>query len=55
MIAVTDKMMIDLFVAEWERAQGYKPAAFQKAIALQRIQRGQTVREIVDALVAQRV
>lgn len=43
------------FAAEWERQQGYKPATFQKAIALQRLERGQTIQEIIDALVAQRV
>jgi hypothetical protein len=46
---------MDWFVAEWERTQGYKPAAFQKAIALQRIQRGQSIREIIESLVSQRI
>lgn len=43
------------FAAEWERTQGYKPAPFQKAIAMQRLERGQTVAEIIAALVAMRV
>lgn len=43
------------FAAQWEKEQGYKPAAFQKAIAMQRLERGQTIREIIDSLVAQRV
>lgn len=50
-----ERAAVDLFVAEWERQQGYKPAPFQKAIALQRLRRGQSIREIIDALVAQRV
>jgi hypothetical protein len=52
---MNDRTNIELFAAEWERLQGYKPAPFQKAIALQRLQRGQSIREIIDALVAQRV
>ena len=47
--------LVELFAAEWERTQGYKPAPFQKAIAMQRFERGQSVREIIDALVAMRV
>jgi hypothetical protein len=50
-----EKQAVDLFSAQWEMEQGYKPAPFQKAIALQRIRRGQANREIIDALVAQRV
>lgn len=46
---------VELFAAEWERQQGYKPAPFQKAIAMQRFGRGQTVQQIIDALVAMRV
>lgn len=46
---------VALFTAEWERLQGYKPAPFQKAIAMQRLERGQSVREIIDYLVASRV
>jgi hypothetical protein len=46
---------MDLFVAEWERIRGYKPAAFQKAIASQRLQRGQSVREIIETLIGQQV
>jgi hypothetical protein len=46
---------VNKFAAQWEREQGYKPAPFQKAIALQRLARGQTIREIIDALVAMRV
>jgi len=46
---------VNLFAAEWERLEGYKPAPFQKAIAMQRLDRGQTIREIIDALVAMRV
>lgn len=47
--------LVDLFAAEWERTQGYKPAPFQKAIAIQRFERGETVGEIIAALVAMRV
>ena len=43
------------FAAEWERTQGYKPAAFQKALASQRLARGQSIQEIIDYLVSQRV
>ena len=43
------------FSAEWEKQEGYKPAPFQKAIAMQRLERGQTIQEIIDYLVAQRV
>jgi hypothetical protein len=46
---------VALFAAEWERQQGYKPAAFQKAIAMQRLGRGQLVQEVIDSLVAPRV
>jgi hypothetical protein len=46
---------VALFAAEWERLEGYKPATFQKAIAMQRLERGQSIREIIDALVAQRI
>jgi hypothetical protein len=46
---------VELFAAEWERLEGYKPAPFQKAIAMQRLERGQSIREIIDALISQRV
>jgi hypothetical protein len=46
---------LKLFTAEWERIRGYKPAAFQKAIASQRLQRGQSVREIIETLIGQQV
>jgi hypothetical protein len=46
---------VALFAAEWERTQGYQPAVFQKAIAMQRLERGQSIREIIDALIAMRV
>lgn len=46
---------IAAFAAQWEAEEGYKPAPFQKAIAMQRLERGQTIREIIDALVAMRV
>ena len=51
----TIRNLVELFAAEWERTQGYKPAPFQKAIAMQRFARGETVRQIIDALVSQRV
>ena len=35
-----EKRLVALFAAEWERTEGYKPASFQKVIALQRIKRG---------------
>ncbi len=43
------------FSAQWEQEQGYKPATFQKAIAMQRLERGQSNREIIDSLAAQRI
>lgn len=43
------------FAAQWEKQEGYKPAPFQKAIAMQRLERGQTIQEIIDALIAMRV
>lgn len=43
------------FAAAWEASQGYKPAAFQKAIAMQRLLRGQTINEIIAALIADRI
>jgi hypothetical protein len=52
---MTLKEKVELFAAEWERLEGYKPAPFQKAIAMQRLGRGQSIREIIDALVAQRL
>jgi hypothetical protein len=52
---MTLREMVDLFAAEWERQEGYKPAPFQKAIATQRIERGQSIRQIIDALVAMRI
>lgn len=50
-----EKALVDLFAAEWERQQGYRPAAFQKAIALQRLRRGQSNDEIIASFVAMRV
>jgi hypothetical protein len=44
---------VSQFAKQWEAEQGYKPAPFQKAIAMQRLERGQSIREIIDALVAQ--
>jgi hypothetical protein len=52
---MAEPTLIQLFAAEFERLQGYKPAPFQKAIALQRLQRGQSIREIIDTLVAMRI
>ena len=46
---------VALFAIEWERSQGYKPAAFQKALAMQRLERGQSIQEVIEALVSQRV
>lgn len=46
---------VEAFAAEWKRTQGYEPAAFQKAIAMQRLARGESIPFIIDALVAQRV
>ena len=50
-----ERELVNLFAAEFERTEGYKPAPFQKAIALQRIRRGQSICEIIGALVAQRI
>ena len=55
MLTVQERANVELFAAEWERTEGYKPAPFQKAIALQRLRRGQSIREIIAALIAQRV
>ena len=52
---MTIREKVELFAAEWQRLQGYTPAPFQKAIAMQRLERGQSIREIIDALVAQRI
>lgn len=41
---------VELFAAEWKRLQGREAAPFQKAIAMQRLERGQSIREIIDAL-----
>jgi len=46
---------VQAFADEWERREGYKPAVFQKAIAMQRLERGQSIDEIIAALVAMRV
>jgi len=43
------------FAAAWEKQEGYKPASFQKAIAMQRLLRGQSIPEIIAALIDQRV
>lgn len=43
------------FATAWERQEGYKSAPFQKAIAMQRLERGQTIPQIIAALVAMRV
>jgi hypothetical protein len=48
-------MLIALFSKKWQETQGYKPAPFQKAIAMQRLERGQSIDEIINALVSQRV
>jgi hypothetical protein len=50
-----EKTAVEAFAIQWEAEQGYVPAVFQKAIALQRIRRGQGNREIIDSLVSQRV
>ena len=50
-----ERIKVAAFAGAWERMEGYPPAAFQKAIALQRFRRGQTTGEIIDALKAQRV
>lgn len=49
-----ERALVDAFKLVWLKSQGYEPAAFQKAIALQRFRRGQSVDEIVTALVAMR-
>jgi hypothetical protein len=46
---------VERFATEWERQEGYKPAPFQKAIAMQRLGRGESIREIIEALIAMRV
>ncbi len=46
---------VEKFAAEWKRREGYEPAPFQKAIAMQRLERGQTIDQIIDALIAMRV
>ena len=43
------------FTRKWQETQGYKPAVFQKAIAMQRLERGQSIDEIISALVAMRM
>jgi hypothetical protein len=55
MFAMFERAKVLKFAAQWKAEQGYEPAPFQKAIAMQRLERGQTNREIIDALVAMRV
>lgn len=55
MFGIFERAPMLKFAAQWENEQGYKPAPFQKAIATQRLERGQTIREVIDALVAMRV
>lgn len=43
------------FVTQWAQQEGYRPAPFQKAVAMQRLGRGQSIQEIIDALVAMRL
>ena len=50
-----ERAQVETFAAAWLAQEGYSPAPFQKAIALQRFRRGQAVAEIIAALVAQRV
>ncbi len=54
-MTLQEKLQVEAFAAQWLSEQGYGPAVFQKAIALQRIRRGQSNREIIDSLVSQRV
>jgi len=54
-MTLDEKANVDAFAAEWLKSQGYKPAPFQKAMALQRLRRGETAAEIVAALVAMRI
>jgi hypothetical protein len=49
----TERKQVDAFAAEWLSREGYQPAPFQKAIALQRFRRGETADEIIAALIAQ--
>lgn len=46
---------VEAFAAEWEAQEGYAPASFQKAIATQRLARGESIDRIIAALVAQRI
>lgn len=46
---------VNEFATAWEKQEGYKPAAFQKAIAMQRLERGETIPQIIAALVAVRI
>ncbi|MDE3038719.1 MAG: hypothetical protein KGJ21_09770 [Pseudomonadota bacterium] len=55
MLTKSEKEAVDAFAKQWEKETGYTPAPFQKAIALQRMRRGQEIGDIIDALRAQRV
>ncbi len=46
---------VEQFATAWDAQEGYKPAPFQKAIAMQRLERGETIPEIIAALIAMRV
>lgn len=50
-----EKSQVDRFATDWLAQEGYAPAAFQKAIALQRFRRGETTEQIIAALVSPRV
>ena len=50
-----EKMAVDAFAKDWREQEGYDPAPFQKAIALQRLRRGQKNAEIIAALAGMRV
>ena len=54
MLSNDEKAAIAKFSAAWLAQEGYEPAPFQKAIALQRLGRGQSIAEIIVALVAMR-
>jgi hypothetical protein len=43
------------FTRHWELMAGREPAPYQKAIALQRLEKGQSVRDIVAKLMKLRV
>jgi len=48
-------IQVKAFCEAWEKQEGYKPAPFQKAIAMRRLERGETIEQIIAAFISARV